>query len=134
MKKLSYFFIVLSPISLIAQEIVDYQIKPIHVTPRLSAVQFFEGGTFQLQPIDLSVDLRLKALRKQQGLTMRQNITKPHTNFKIPNLSPKVQEPKKGIQFSVESRDFDTPLRNNFGYGNTFYNRRYIPYTPRINQ
>ena len=136
MKKLLYILLLLCSISLTAQEVGEYQIQPIQVVPGLSAVQTLQGGTFQLQPIDLTVDLRMQALRKQKGFNMRQEQTKVATKFKIPDLSPKKQEPKKGVQFSADTRaqDYSIPFSNNYGYGNSFYGRRYVPFIPRVNQ
>lgn len=134
MKKLLYIIFILSHFGLIAQEVADYSIKPIRIVPRLSAVRTLDSGIFKLQPIDLTIDLRMQALRKQNGFSMLTHKPKVETKFKVPNLSPKTQESKKAIQFSVEARDYDVPFSNTYGYGNTFYGRRYVPYIPPANR
>ena len=112
-----------------AQEFGVYRIEPIEHTPGLSEVrEIIVPQQFNLIPIDLSVDIRLQALRSSQGFSMIQNSKKSTSKFRMPSLFPETSESDAKVRFSVgrQNSRSETTIP-----GTTIYGTRFNPYTGR---
>jgi len=101
--------LVLGVFTINAQEFeTSFEIPKIEVLPGLSRLNELQGGSFTLQVIDLSVDLRLQTLRSKNTLDMRMPTAKITSKFKSPILE-KPPKRDKAIQFTTENNRHERP-------------------------